>query len=269
MSIRKAVVRGALAKAVSASRHDAVHHATSAAGEMLRVRREPAVIAARRVQSAKRRVGLWSAAGAVPAAGLAVQFVSNGAAAVASAEVLRTTLYLALLVVCLVAVLRAATELRARRSLLRALPPPAPARTVVASRIRPQLTKLGEYSDGLRKLAGLTGLDPTSPLAAELRSDIIASADVAEKTLRARAAELTDLDRAAATAPTEARPGLRAVADTLAGEITAGVAEYGKFVTAVSQVVIAGRNMRADSTELSENTDRLRWLATGMRELAG
>lgn len=269
MSIRKAVVRGAVAKAVTAGRTEVVQQATSAAGEMLRVRRDPSVAAGRRVRSAQRRVTLWSAAAVVPAGGSAVQFFGGGAAPFAGPEVLRTMLYLTLLLVCLVAVVRAASELRERKKVQRLLPPPAPARTVVTARIRPQLQELGRYSEGLRKLAGLTGLDPTSPLARELRDDIITAADTAEKSLRARAAELTDLEHAAATAPADARPGLRTVADQLAIDITTGVGEYGNYVTAVSEIVVAGRTMRVEGGELSDGADRLRWLAVGMRELAG
>lgn len=268
MPIRKAVVRGAMAKAVTAGRSEVVQQATSAAGEMLRVRRDPSVAAARRVRSAQRRVGLWSAGAVVPAGALAVQFLGT-AGAFASQEVLRTMLYVALLLVCVVGLVRAGTELRERRKAQRALPPPQPSRTVVAPRIRPQLAELGRFSDGLRKLAGLTGLDPTSALAVELRNDMIAAADAAEGSLRTRATELTDLEHAAATAPADARPGLRTVADQLAADITAGVAEYGNYVTAVSEIVVAGRSMRVDGTELADGADKLRWLAVGMRELAG
>lgn len=257
-----------MAKAVTAGRTEVVQQATSAAGEMLRVRRDPSVAAGRRVRSAQRRVSLWSAGAVVPAGGLAVQFFGT-AGAFTGSEVLRTMLYLALLLVCLVGVVRAGTELRERKKAQRLLPPPPPARTVVTARIRPQLQELGRYSEGLRKLAGLTGLDPTSPLARELRDDIITAADSAETSLRARAAELTDLEHAAATAPADARPGLRTVADQLAADITAGVGEYGNYVTAVSEIVVAGRTMRADAGELADGADRLRWLAVGMRELAG
>ncbi len=269
MSMRKALVRGAMTKAVRASRQEVVHQATAAAGEMLRVRREPAVVASRRVRSAQRRVRLWSAATTVPTAGVVVQLASHGVASFAGAEVLRTTIYLALLVVCVAALVRAVVELRERKAVQRTLPPPAPTRSVVAARIRPQLTRLGEFSDGLRTLAGLTGLDPSSSLARELRLDIVASADSAEVTLRRMATEFTDLEQAAATAPADARPGLRTVADQVAGQIEAGVTEYGNYVTAVSEIVIAGRSLRADSDELSFRTDQLRGLAMGLRELAG
>lgn len=267
--MRKAVVRGAMAKAVKAGRNEVVHQATAAAGEMLRVRREPAVVAARKVRSAKRRSGMWAAAAAVPAAGAAVQFATHGAAAFASAEVLTTTIYLSLLLVCLAGLVRAVVELRQRTVVRRSLPPPAPPRTVVAPRIRPQLAKLNDYSDGLRKLAGMAALDPSSALGRELQLDIITAADSAEAALRARAIELTNLDLAAGTAPDDARPGLRRVADQLAQDIAAGVAEYGGYVSAVSEIVVAGRTLRADGGELVDGTDRLRGLAMGMRELAG
>lgn len=267
--MRKALVRKAMIKAVTVGRKEVVHQATATAGEMLRVRREPAVVAARRVRSAKRRVGLWSVATAVPAAGVATQLIGQGSAAFGSSAILATTIYIGLFLVCLVALGRVALELRSRKATVRALPPPAPTRAVVTSKIRPQMTRLSEYSDGLRKLAGLTGLDPGSPLARELQLDIISAADAAEHTLRARAAELTDIEHAAATAPADARPGLRTVADQLAAAITAGVAEYGEFVTAVSEIVVAGRTMRVDSGELPDRTDQLRGLAMGMRELAG
>ncbi len=267
--MRKAIVQGALVKAVKAGRSEVVQHATSAAGEMLRVRREPAVVAARRVRRARRRVGLWAAGTAVPAAGVIVEVAGYGAAAFGSAEILRTMIYLALLVVCVTALVRAVVELRQRTAAQRSLPPPAPARTAVAVRIRPLMTQLGEYSDGLRKLAGLTGIDPGSALGRELQLDIITSADAAEHTLRQRAAELTDIEAAAAGAPLEARPRLRGVADQLTAEIKEGVGEYGAFVGAVSEIVVAGRTLRGESTELTDRTDQLRGLATGMRELAG
>ncbi|WP_111765019.1 phage shock envelope stress response protein PspM [Nakamurella deserti] len=266
--MRKAVVRGAMAKAVTAGRSEVVQQATSAAGEMLRVRRDPSVAAARRVRSAQRRVSLWGAGAVVPAGALGVQFMSS-AGAFASQEVLRTMLYVAILLVAVVGMVRAAADLRDRKKAVRALPPPQPTRTVVTTRIRPQLAELSRYSDGLRKLAGLTGLDPSSELARELRDDIITAADSAEKALRARAAELTDLEHAAVTAPADARPGLRVLADQLASEVTAGVAEYGNYVTAVSEIVVAGRTMRVDGNELADGADKLRWLAVGMRELAG
>jgi hypothetical protein len=266
--MRKAVVRGAMAKAVTAGRSEAVRQATSAAGEMLRARRDPSVVAARRVRSAQRRVSLWAAGAVVPAGGVAVQLNST-AGAFAGPEVLRTLLYLMLVLVCLFGAARAGLELRERRAAQRALPPPPPARTVVAPRIRPQMAELGRYSEGLRKLAGLTGLDPASPLAIGLRNDIITSADSAERSLRERAVELTDLEYAAATAPADARPGLRTVADRLASDIAAGVAEYGNYVTAVSEIVVAGRTMRVSGNELADGADKLRWLAVGMRELAG
>ncbi len=270
MSIRKAVVRGAMAKAVSVSRGEVVQQAAAAAGEMLRVRRDPSVAAARRVRSAQRRVTLWSAATVVPAGGVVAQVYAQGGA-FAEQQVLRTLLYLAILLVCLVGLVRGVTELRERGKVQRALPPVPPVRSVVAVRIRPELTELGRYSEGLRRIAGLTGLDPTSPLARELRDEIITAADSAERSLRQRAAELTDLEHAAATAPAEARPGLRTVADRLAVDITSGVAEYGNYVTAVSEIVVAGRSLGAGAGagDLAGDADRLRWLAVGMRELAG
>jgi hypothetical protein len=245
-----------------------VHQASSVAGEMMRVRREPAVIAMRRVRSAKRRLSLWGIGGAIPAGGVVVELL-KGAVAFSSAEILRTVLYIVLLVVCLAGVARAAIDVRRRTAIMRALPPPAPTRTVVSPRIRPLITQLGEYSDSLRQLAGMTGLDPGSVLARELRLDIVASADAAERTLRKHAAEFTNLDQAAGKTPADARAGLLSAADRLAGQIKEGVAEYGAYVTAVSHIVVAGRSLRADSSELTERTEQLRGLAMGMRELAG
>ena len=249
MSMRKAVVRGAMAKAVTAGRSEVVQHATSAAGEMLRVRRDPAVAAARRVQSAQRRVGLWSAAAVVPAGALGVQFLSS-AGAFASQEVLRTMLYLAMLVVAVVGLVRAAGELRGRRRAQRALPPPQP-RADRGRRPDPAATgRAGQYSDGLRKLAGLTGLDPSSALARELRDDIIAAAD-SRREVVAGAGGGADRPRARRRHRAGRRPARPAgVADQLAADITAGVAEYGNYVTAVSEIVVAGRTMRADGSEL-------------------
>ena len=178
-------------------------------------------------------------------------------------------IYLALLVVCVSGLVRAAAELRQRTKVQRALPPPAPARTVVTARIRPEITQLGEYSDGLRKLAGLAGVDPASTLAHELRQDIVSAADDAERALRRRAAELTGIDQAIAGAPRDARDGLRIVADELAAQIRVGVSDYGDLVTAVSQIVVAGRALQvAPVDELIDRTERLRGLAQGMRELA-
>ncbi len=268
--MRKAIVRTLVAKAATAGKHEVVGQMTSAAGDMLRVRRDPAVAAQRRVRAAKRRTTLWSVGAAFPAAGLATTFLGGPAAAALEGFALgRTILYAAVLLLCLYGAIRGARDIRLRNKVFRELPPPPPHRPPVSSKIRGEMNKLGGYSDGLRQLTAMTGVDRDSEVAKELRRDIIVAADGAERALRRRAAELTGIYEAMKTTPREAGAGLQQMAGQLTSEITSGVTAYGDLVSAASEIVVAANALRSNSIELQDQTDQLRGLAMGMRELAG
>ncbi|AZI57637.1 hypothetical protein EH165_05190 [Nakamurella antarctica] len=267
--MRKDTVRAVASKAVSVGTSDVVGHVTSAAGEAMRTRRDPSNVARRRVRAAKRRVSLWSVGAILPAAGLATSFLGGGTAvALAGFGVARTVLYVAILMVCLVALVRSVVDLRARQRVVAALPSPPPARRAVNSRIRPEINQLGGYSDSLRQLAQMTGIDRESAMAMELRRDIISAADSAERTIRARAADLSGIYDTIRASPPSATAGMKQMALSLTTEIRDGVASYGELVAAASEIVVAANALRSNNLELSDPVDQLRALASGMRELA-
>ncbi len=268
--MRRAIVRALVAKAATAGKHEVVGQVTSAAGEILRVRRDPAVVAQRRLRAAKRRTTLWSVGAAFPSAGLATTFLGKPAALALEGFALgRTILYAAVLLLCLYGVIRGVQDIRARNRVIRELPPPPPHRPTVSPKIRDQMNKLGGYSDGLRQLAAMTGVDRDTDVARELRRDIIVAADAAERTLRRRAAELSGIHEAIKGTPREAVAGLQQMAGQLTAEITAGVTAYGDLVSVASEIVVAANALRSNSIALQDPTDQLRGLAMGMRELAG
>ena len=259
------------------------------ASEALRARRDPAVVAEKRVRAARRRVTAWSAGGVVSAA-----FVATGATmmvedGVEAGGVGAMVLFLALPIWCVVGLVRAASDLRARKRVVTELPAAAPARPVVAGQIRPEMARLDSYSDGLRQLVGMIGIADDDPGLRQLRDEILVAADASEARLRRQAMDLTGLLKAKRNAPPEAATQLDATATQLHGHIHQGVASYGELVSAASDAVVASRNL-ADSNgsyngsgvslaksdpaqqgtlhpELGQHIDQLRSLAAGMREL--
>lgn len=258
------------------------------AAEAMRARRDPAVQAAKKRRAAKRRLTAWTGgavlSAAVTATG-AADVVQGGAGAGAIGALVFVT---ALLIWCIVGMVRAAIDLRARSRVLAALPAAAPARPAVAAEIRPELSRLDGYSDGLRHLVGMIGIVDDDAGVRALRDEILSAADASEARLRQQAVDLTGLLRARRTAPADAARQLDATAKLLRRQITDGVAGYGELVSAASDAVAASR-MLADQTgrpgaavarpggpavaggslhpELEQPIDQLRALAAGMREL--
>ncbi|GGM13138.1 phage shock envelope stress response protein PspM [Nakamurella endophytica] len=239
----------------------------AAAGEIVRTRREPALVALRRQRAARRRLTVWGAGtvvGAGGAVGALVPMLSSGA----------TTSGVFLLVVCLGLLLwagagavRAVHDLRLRSRVVAALPPPQPSRTAVAGEIRGPVDRLNKMSDDLRHLVAMIGVvDEPGVLA--LRRDVVEAADEAEQRLRRIARELTGVLRARRSAPADARPSLEETAGRLRADLDTGVAEYGELVGAATHAVEASRQLSTRVFAVPEVTDRLQALATGMRELS-
>jgi len=284
--MRKAAVRALTTNAAVASGIDLAGQVGATAAEMMRARRDPAVIARKRRRAAKRRAQAWSVG----------VLASGGATAVAAATllpgglsaglVLALIFLSALFVWCVVGAVRAAAELRARTRAVAALPPPSPARRAVAAEIRPEMARLDGYSDGLRHLIGMIGIADDDPGVRALRNETLSAADASEARLRQRAADLTGLLKARRTSPPGGAGQLDAAADQLRRQLHDGVAGYGELVTAAGEAVAASRQladpaggsraqlMPADPTvadvghhELEQHVDQLRALAAGMREL--
>lgn len=249
---------------------DLFGQAAATAAEVVRSRREPSVVAERRRVAARRRCSAWSVAAVVLASlgtyGAIGAFSGHGDAADFAALVL----VVGLLVWCVLGAVRAATDLRVRTRIVRRLPPPQPRRYAVASMIRPQMDRLNGCSDSLRELIGMVGIAEDGTTIRSLRDDTLAAADDAETRLRARAAELTALVRAArASGDRRSQAGIHRA---LVAEITSGVDGYARLVSAAGQAVTASRQLagsipRVD--QLADATDRLTALAAGMRELSG
>lgn len=247
---------------------DLFSQATATAAEVLRTRRDPALVAERRRVAARRRLSGWAAAILVLAAigtygGITV-FSGRGDAA----DVAALVLVVGLLVWCVLGAVRAAIDLRTRTQIVRRLPAPQPRRAAVASAVRPQMDRLSDYSDSLRELIGLVGIAGDESLRG-VRDDTLAAADAAESGLRARAAELTALLRMAKA--TGDRRSVGPAVAQLGQEITAGVDQYGRLVAATGEAVMASRALagsvpRVD--ELADATDRLSALASAMRDLS-
>ncbi len=255
--------------------------------EALRARRDPAVQAAKRRRAAQRRVRAWTA-GTIVTGALTAGAVTLFQGGVAVGPVVIMVMLLALLTWCIVRVVHALVDLRARNRVVAALPPAAPARPAVASEIRPEMTRLDGYSDGLRHLVGMIGIVDDDPGVRELRDEILGAADASEARLRRQAMDLTGLLRARRNAPPEAAKQLDGTAKALRTWIVHGVAGYGDLVSAASDAVAASRAL-ADQTdrpgtgaaatggptgstgtlhpELEQPIDQLRSLAAGMREL--
>src|SRR5664279_1926114 len=253
----------------------------AAAAEMIRVRRDPTVQARKRRRAASRRLKAWSAgaivAGAVTATGVASVVGDEGWT---SGAVGAMVFLVAILVWCIIGIVRASVDLRVRTRALNALPAPQPARPVVAASIRPEIDRLDGYSDGLRQLVGLIGIVHDDADVRRLRDDILAAADSAEAGLRRQAQDLTGVLRVRRAAQPDATAAL------MRRQIHDGVDGYGGLVLAASEAVAASRALAEHGGlggarlptgqlppgaishgELQSPTDQLRALAAGMREL--
>ncbi|MTD16559.1 hypothetical protein GIS00_21715 [Nakamurella sp. YIM 132087] len=238
------------------------------AGEALRVRRDPSRVAVRRHAAAKRRTVAWSLVSLGAAAGGALQVYWMVTDAVTAGAVIWTVFALAVLLWSVPQVTLGLKDVRYRRKLIDTLPPPQPDRPAVPPMVRRQIQRLGALSDGLRQLVGMIGLvDDDAVLA--LRREVIADADAAELRLRRRAQELAGLLRARDVSAGQGRAGLDDTVRMIVEEIDRGVAEYGELVTAATDTVAAGEQLRVQPEALEHTTDRLRSLATGMRAISG
>jgi len=266
---------------------DLAGQVSATAAEMMRTRRDPAVQAQKKVRAARRRVTAWSGGAAVGAAFTATGALIIADGGAAAGGVWALILFVALLIWCIVGIVRAAVDLKVRKRVVAELPAAAPARPAVAAEIRPLMARLDGYSDGLRQLVGMIGITQDDPSLRQLRDEILGAADVSEARLRRQATDLTGLLRARRTAPPEAATQLTATADVLRGQIQHGVADYGELVSAASEAVAASRNLADHGSgpgpvslstsatqipgtlhpELEQPIDQLRSLAAGMREL--
>ena len=78
----------------------------------------------------------------------------------------------AMLIWCIVGVIRASVDLRARNRVIAALPAVSPARPAVAGEIRPEMARFDGYSDGLRQLVGHDRNCRGDPSMRQLRDEI-------------------------------------------------------------------------------------------------
>jgi len=290
--MKKAAVRALTTNAAVAQGVELAGQVSATAAEVLRSRREPAVVAQKKRRAAQRRVRAWSAGGVVSAGVTTAGVVSVVGSGVGVGEAAVLVVAIAALIWCIVGLTRAVTDLRARNRIIAALPPPAPTRSAVASRIRPAMARLDGYSDGLRQLMGMVGLVRDEPGMRQLRDEILSAADASESRLRQGAKELSGLIKARRTAPAASAGQLDQAIAELEQEISAGVAGYGQLVSAATEAVSASRQLAAGTPgtgraprqpaeieatgteveihpELAAPIDQLRSLAAGMRELAG
>ncbi|MET3806979.1 hypothetical protein ABIB25_003999 [Nakamurella sp. UYEF19] len=267
-ALRNSVLKGAAGRRPA----DALARGVEAAGqvgasasEFLRVRRDPAEAAVRRRKAAVRRANIWGAGAVVGVAGgaaLTIGIVNDG---VTASAVFSFILVAALVIWCLLGVIRSVRDVRARSRVLAALPPPQPGRRPVAAPIRGEIAHLDSYSDRLRQLVPM--LDQRSG-STDLGREVIAAADTAEVVLRRQAQEFTGVRKAASAGPGSARARLDASSGELAGRIRAGVQEYGRLVAAAAETVAASAQLDVAATGLSGPTDRLEALTVGMQEIA-
>jgi len=286
--MRKAAVRALMTNAAVGHGADLAGQVGATAVEMMRTRRDPAVIAERRRKAARRRLRAWTAGaivtGAVATTG-AVQ-VFDGVGTVDGGAIGALVFLVALLAWCIVGIVRSSIDLRARTRMAAALPAPQPPRPAVAGAIKPEMGRLDGYSDGLRQLVGMIGIVDDDAGVRNLRDEILAAADTTEARLRRQAMDLTGVLRARRSGPAEAVPQLDATAQSLRRQIHRGVDGYGALVSAASEAVAASRALAdqggvtglpsaggqlgsgtAPQGELQNPTDQLRALAAGMREL--
>lgn len=251
--------RSALARGV-----DAAGQVGTAAAEVVRVRRDPSVVANRQVDRARRRVVVWTAADLATGAWATTQIVELVRSGVSASIVIWLVFCLALLAWLVPNTVRAVSDLRSRRRARAALPPPQPSRPAASGIVRPQMQRLGRLSDGLRSLVGMIGwVDDDTVLA--LRTDLITSADTAEIRLRRTAASLNGLLKARDAALPESRDAAQAVIDRTVAQIDAGVQEYARLVAAATET--ASASAVAPGGELTSHAETLLALAQGMREI--
>lgn len=218
---------------------------SATATEALRSRREPALVARRRQRAARRRVKSWSAASvATVAGGAGVVAITGG---VSAGMIIGLIVLSALLVACVARAVQAAADLRTRTRVVNALPPPSPRRSPVVGELRPAMARLDGYSDGLRRLVGLVGLDADAGLGNStvrgLRDEVIRAADATELRLRARAAQASDLVRARRRSAADVGGELDRTITAMRREIEDGVAAYGRLVTAANEAAHATRGL--------------------------
>ena len=255
--------------ALTAARgRDMVGTVSSGAAELVRARRDASAVALRRQAAARRRVKAWSAGAVVGAGGVAVEAVAlvNG---FSTAAAITLVAFLILLIWCVGGLVRSSRDLRARRTVVRSLPPPQPARPAVGSAVRPQMEQLSGYSDALRGLLPMIGLVPDDPAVISLQAEIVSAADEAERRLRAMAVQLTSLHRARSAAGEATEfAGVQVMAERLTLQLRDGVGGYGRLVAAAAETVAAAQDFSTPAPMLSEADDRLRGLAAGLRELS-
>jgi hypothetical protein len=286
--MRKAAVRALTTNAAVAGGIDLAGQVGATAAEMLRVRREPAVIARRRRRAAKRRTQAWSVGVVASGGATAVAAVTLLPGGLSAGAVLALIFLAALLVWCVVGAVRATAELRARSRAVAALPPPSPRRRAVAPEIRPQMSRLDGYSDGLRHLVAMIGIVDDDPGVRALRDETLSAADASEARLRQQAVDLSGVLKARRASPPGAAQQLDATVELLRQQIAHGVAGYGELVSAAGEAVTASRQLASQEGgagtaiapagpnaivgdarhhELQRQVDQLRSLAAGMREL--
>ena len=283
--MRKATVRAITTSAAVSHGVEMAAMVSATAAEALRTRRDPAVVAQKKVRAARRRVRGWSigavGSGALAATGAVTMFEEGVDGGAVGAMILLTALF----IWCVVGIVRASIDLRARKKVVTALPVASPKRPAVAGEIRPEMGRLDGYSDGLRQLVAMIGIVEQDPGVRALRDEILDAADTSEARLRRQALDLTGLIKAQRTAPPTAQAQLDGPIDTLRTQIRHGVSSYGELVNAASEAVAASRQL-ADQTgaaavagqlgmagslhpELGQSIDQLRSLAAGMREITG
>ncbi|MET0862853.1 MAG: hypothetical protein ABWZ98_00830, partial [Nakamurella sp.] len=199
--MKKAAVRALTTNAAVAQGVELAGQVGATAAEVMRTRREPAVVAQRKRRAARRRVRAWSAGGVVSAGVTAGGVVSVAQSGVGVGIAVILVVAIAALIWCIVGLVGAVSDLRARNRIIAALPPAAPARSAVASQIRPAMSRLDGYSDGLRQLIGMVGLVRDDPGMRGLRDEILSAADASEARLRQQARDLTGMTKARRTSP--------------------------------------------------------------------
>lgn len=210
------------------------------ASEAMRARREPAQVARRRQRAARRRLRSWSAATVVTVAGGAGLVAIGGGL---STPIIVALLFLSLiLALCVVRGVRAAGDLRLRKRAVAALPPPSPRRAAVVGELRPAMSRLDGYSDGLRRLVVMIGLVEDDEVLA-VRAEVIAAADATEQRLRDRAGEASTLIRARRRAAADVGRNLDGTVTAMRQEIEDGVAAYGRLVAAANEAAHATRTL--------------------------
>ena len=269
-ALRNSVLKGAAGNrpaAAMARGVEAAGQVSASAAEFLRVRRDPAEVAYRRRRAAVRRSNIWGAGVAVGLAGGAATTVGVVHDGLTASTAFTLILILALLIWCVIGLVRSIVVLRSRNRVVALIPPPQPARRPVAGPIRAEIARLDAFSDGLRQLVSMLPGDSDVP-SVPMRRDVVGAADSAEQLLRQQAQEYTGIRKTAAGAPPDAVPALTRTADALAERITAGVEQYGRLVAAATATVAASAELTAAATDLDGPTERLEALAIGMREIA-